>query len=122
MYQSPLLMQDVEISEDGLRGEALLDRSSQLLRRFPEGELPMTPAERFDALWAAQPRWPAQDIEPYVAGLQVLLYFRDQDGCWLPSPFYFCRAVIIYCALCFGIIRCILDGKAIYKCLPPRGI
>lgn len=72
-------MQNVQISEDGLRGEGLLDRSSQTLRRFPEGELPTTPVERFDALWAAQPRWPAQDIEPYVAALQVLLCSRDQD-------------------------------------------
>lgn len=90
--------EDVQISEETLRGEALLDRSTQLLRRFPEGELPMTPVERFDALWAAQPRWPAQDIEPYVAALQVpgqdakallLRYARkSQSG---QEVFYNCR-------------------------------
>lgn len=63
--------EDVLISEDLLKGEALLDRSTQMLRRFPEVELPMMPTERFNALWAAQSRWSAQDIEPYVAGLQV---------------------------------------------------
>jgi hypothetical protein len=66
-------MQDVAISEDNLKGEALVDRSTKSLRRFPEGELPVLPEERFNALWAAQPRWPAEDIEPYVESLQVRL-------------------------------------------------
>lgn len=63
--------EDVAISEDNLKGEALVDRSTKSLRRFPEGELPVLPEERFNALWAAQPRWPAEDIEPYVESLQV---------------------------------------------------
>lgn len=63
--------QDISVDE-ALAGEALVEAEAGSLRAFPEAALPAGAPERFAALWAARPLWAATDIEPYVAGLQVL--------------------------------------------------
>lgn len=41
------------------------------MRHFPASQLPSAPAARFAALFAAQPRWTREQLDPYLAGLRV---------------------------------------------------
>jgi hypothetical protein len=41
------------------------------VRHFPASQLPGAPAARFAALFAAQPRWTREELDPYLAGLRV---------------------------------------------------
>ena len=79
--QSKHWLQGIKISEAGLAGEALWERDSGAVWRFPEAALPAGAPERFVALWAARPVWSAADIEPYVAGLQVALALSVFRSC-----------------------------------------
>lgn len=38
---------------------------------FPASRLPSTPAARFAALFAAQPCWTREQLDPYLADLKV---------------------------------------------------
>lgn len=38
---------------------------------FPASQLPSAPAARFAALFAVQPRWTREQLDPYLAGLRV---------------------------------------------------
>ena len=49
----------------------LADRAEALLRWFPADALPMEPEPRFAALFAAQPRWTREQLDPYIQTLQV---------------------------------------------------
>ena len=60
------------MGEAALAGEALVEAEAGSLRAYPKTALPASAPERFTALWAARPLWAAVDLEPYVAGLQVL--------------------------------------------------
>jgi hypothetical protein len=42
-----------------------------LVRLFPVVELPSDPEARFAALFAQRPRWEADELEPYLAGMAV---------------------------------------------------
>ena len=55
-----------------LRGVALCEAEDRL-RYFPADELPAAPAARFAALFAARPRWAADDITPFLDGMQVCM-------------------------------------------------
>lgn len=52
-----------------LRGEVLVEAGH--LHAFSAATLPKAPAQRFAALFAQRPIWPAEDIPPYMAGLEV---------------------------------------------------
>lgn len=41
------------------------------MRHCPASQLPSTPAARFVALFATQPRWTREQLDPYLAGLKV---------------------------------------------------
>lgn len=41
------------------------------MRHFQASQLPSTPAARFAALFATQPRWTREQLDPYLAGLKV---------------------------------------------------
>lgn len=41
------------------------------MRHFPASQLPSTPADRFATLFATQPRWTREQLDPYLAGLKV---------------------------------------------------
>jgi hypothetical protein len=45
--------------------------SEARVRHLPASQLPSTPAARFAALFAAQPRWTREQLDPYLAGLKV---------------------------------------------------
>jgi hypothetical protein len=45
--------------------------SEARVRHFPASQLPCAPAARFAALFAAQPRWTREQLDPYLAQLRV---------------------------------------------------
>ena len=45
--------------------------SQPRVRHFPAQQLPSAPAARFAALFAAQPRWTREQLDPYLEGLKV---------------------------------------------------
>ncbi|KAF8068237.1 dscc1 [Scenedesmus sp. PABB004] len=64
--------------EEMLLGEALLLQPEPSegfpeprLRSLPARSLPAAPGARFAALFAAQPRWTREQLDPYLAGMQV---------------------------------------------------
>ncbi|WIA31014.1 hypothetical protein OEZ86_001054 [Tetradesmus obliquus] len=64
--------------QDMLAGEALIiapDASEGVaeprVRHFPARLLPSAPAARFAALFAAQPRWTREQLDPYLEGFKV---------------------------------------------------
>lgn len=64
--------------EEMLAGEALVLQADPLegisearVRHLPASQLPSTPSARFAALFAAQPRWTREQLDPYLAGLKV---------------------------------------------------
>eukprot|EP00775_Hariotina_reticulata_P009935 gene9935-10090_t len=65
-------------AEQMLLGEALVVQpdaaegySEPRIRHFPARLLPGSPQDRFAALFAAQPRWTREQLDPYLAGLRV---------------------------------------------------
>ena len=54
-----------------LRGELLLEHGE--LRAFSAAALPKAPAQRFSALFAHRKIWAADDIAPYMSGLEARL-------------------------------------------------
>jgi hypothetical protein len=43
------------------------------VKHFPARLLPSAPAARFAALFAAQPRWTREQLDPYLEGFKVRL-------------------------------------------------
>ena len=52
-----------------LHGEVLV--SGEQLEAFSAASLPSRPAERFGVLFAHRQQWAAEDLKPYIAGLEV---------------------------------------------------
>jgi sister chromatid cohesion protein DCC1 len=51
-----------------LEGEVLYEKlgAETCVRAFRVADLPLTPAERFAALFRERPRWEWKDLEPYI--------------------------------------------------------
>lgn len=68
-------MQDMSPDLSMLRGEVLVEAGQ--LHAFSAAALPKAPAQRFAALFAHRPIWPADDIPPYMLGLEVRSSVHD---------------------------------------------
>jgi Sister chromatid cohesion protein Dcc1 len=64
------VLQGFQADQGALRGVALMEAEDRL-RYFPADALPAAPAARFAALFEARPRWAADDISPFLDGMQV---------------------------------------------------
>ena len=65
-----LALQGFQADQGALRGVALPEAEDRL-RYFPADALPAAPAARFAMLFEARPRWAADDISPFLDGMQV---------------------------------------------------
>lgn len=86
--------QGMEANAAHLAGEAIAHDDGSL-RRFPASELPPQPAARFVALFVERRRWAADDIKPYLAGLEVK---------------------VVVCCMCFRQIESAIHAS--FTCLP----
>lgn len=56
----------MEISENMLHGIAVVDKKSDIIKNFPEENLPENIVERFSELFKAQENWTIEQITPYI--------------------------------------------------------
>ena len=63
-------LQGFQADQGALRGFVLMEADDRL-RYFPADALPAAPVARFAALFEARPRWAADDIAPFLDGVQV---------------------------------------------------
>ncbi|KAF9625120.1 hypothetical protein IFM89_019209 [Coptis chinensis] len=63
----------MSVSFEMLEGEVLLEKLGieTWIRSFSVSSLPLTPAERFAALFRERQKWESMDLEPYIRDLRV---------------------------------------------------
>lgn len=58
--------EEMPTDESMLHGIAIIDRKANVIRYFPEDNLPENIVERFNALFEAKDNWTAAEIVPYI--------------------------------------------------------
>ena len=84
--RSLVRMQGMQPELQLLSGEVLVNGAQ--LETFSAASLPMRPEERFAVLFAHRQLWAADDLEPYIASMEVMLNaYPERSACPMsPSP------------------------------------